>query len=97
MQIAIWTKNADKTTDKINALWPKPSYINLIEQSVHTPGSTDEKVLAFMIQLFSMLAIGLILAFIFSFYFSANTIIYASLRKKVDDNAIDDIYTQTKE
>jgi hypothetical protein len=37
--------------------------------------------------------IGLIVSFIMSFYFSANTIIYALMRNRVDNTALDDIYT----
>jgi hypothetical protein len=37
--------------------------------------------------------VGLLVSFVISFYFSANTIIYALMRNKVDNTALDDIYT----
>jgi hypothetical protein len=34
----------------------------------------------------------LVVSFIISFYFSANTIIYSLMRNRVDNTALDDIY-----
>jgi hypothetical protein len=42
----------------------------------------------------SLLAVvGLVVSFVISFYFSANTIIYAVLRNRVDNTPLDDIFS----
>ncbi|MHC4105464.1 MAG: hypothetical protein ACYSR9_11020, partial [Planctomycetota bacterium] len=43
--------------------------------------------------LFVLAVLGLVVSFIISFYFSANTIIYSLMRYKVDNTALEDMYT----
>jgi hypothetical protein len=50
-------------------------------------------VAAVLVYLSSLVVVALVGAFVISFYFSANTIIYSLMRSKVDNTAIDDIYT----
>ena len=40
-----------------------------------------------------LVVIGLLVAFVISFYFSANTIIYSLIRKKVDGIELGEVYT----
>ena len=44
-----------------------------------------------------LIVIGLLVSLITSYYFSASTVIYALMRNKVDNTAIDDIYIYREE
>jgi hypothetical protein len=82
-----------KDVDKLIAIWPKPTFMKLINyEDVVTPNWT-EAVGAFLIYMFLLAIVGLVVSFIISFYFSANTIIYSLMRYKVDDTALEDMYT----
>ena len=52
-----------------------------------------ESVGAFLVYLFLLAVLGLVVSFVISFYFSANTIIYSLMRYKVDNTALEDMYT----
>ena len=66
--------------------------MNLQGSSALATTNWSESLAAFLVYLVTLLVIGLLVAFITSFYFSANTIIYSLMRNKVDDTALDDIY-----
>jgi uncharacterized membrane protein YgaE (UPF0421/DUF939 family) len=52
---------------------------------------------AFLVSIFLLVIVGLLASFIISFYFSTNTIIYSLMRNKVDNTALEDIYTHFDE
>ena len=76
---------------KLTAIWQKPSFGSL-RGSLVLPGGT-ESVAAILVYLCLLAVVGLVVSFIISFYFSANTIIYSLMRNRVDNTALDDIYT----
>jgi len=76
---------------KLTAIWQKPDFGSLRGLLV-LPGGT-ESVAAFLVYLCLLAVVGLIVAFIINFYFSANTIIYSLMRNRVDNTALEDIYT----
>ncbi|MBA7477675.1 hypothetical protein ES707_13089 [subsurface metagenome] len=76
---------------KLTAIWQKPDFGSLYGLLV-LPGGT-ESVAAFLVYLCLLAVVGLIVSFIISFYFSANTIIYSLMRNRVDNTALEDIYT----
>ena len=80
-------KNGDS---KFEAIWPKPLFTNLSATSFEATSGTG-LVAAWIIHLLILIILGLIVAFIISFYFSANSIIYALMRKKVDNAPLDEI------
>ncbi len=89
----IWTKTADGI-NKLNAVWPKPTLMDLANSaSLTAPSGWTQVVAAFIISLAVLVIIGLLVSFVISFYFSANTIIYALMRNKVDKTPFDDVYT----
>ena len=60
------------------------------------PGATASwsvSAAAFLVHLWILAVIGLMVAFVISFYYSACTIIYALLRHRVDKIAIEEVYT----
>jgi hypothetical protein len=80
-----------KGEQKFEAIWPQPYFQNLSRVAFDATSNGTEWFAAIVIHLFVLIILGLIVAFIMSFYFSANTIIYALLRKKVDNTPIDEI------
>jgi hypothetical protein len=88
----VWVDNSSKQVNKLTAIWPKPEFIKLLGSSGPATTNWSESLSAFLIYLFLLVVIGLVVSFIISFYFSANTIIYSLMRKKVDNTALDDIY-----
>ena len=80
-----------KGEQKFESIWPQPSFENLSGPAFDATSGGTEWVAAFIIHIFVLAILALIVAFIVSFYFSANTIIYALLRNKVDNTPIDEI------
>jgi hypothetical protein len=77
---------------KLTAIWQQPSFRSLCGSLV-LPGGT-ESVAAFLVYLCLLVVVGLVVSFVISFYFSANTIIYSLMRNRVDNTALEDIYTE---
>jgi len=80
---------------KLTAIWQKPSFGNLRGLLV-LPGGT-ESVAAFLVYLCLLAVTGLIVSFIINFYFSANTIIYSLMRNRVDNTALEEVYTHSED
>lgn len=97
MQFVIWTTNSDGDVNRLDAIWPKPTFINFYDPTTINPATMPEKIGAAFIYFFILIVIGIVVSFIISFYFSANTIIYSLLRKKVDNTAIDNVYSYHNE
>ena len=87
LQLGLWGDN------KLTAIWPMPEFMNLLGSSGSGGTNSTESVAAFLVYLFLLVVVGLVVAFIISFYFSANTIIYSLMRHNVDNTPLDDIYT----
>jgi hypothetical protein len=82
---------------KLERIWSRPAFLNLLGPDQVVAVSLPQDIAGWIVYLLVLLVIGLVVAFIVSFYFSANTIIYALLRNRVDDTAIEDVYTQLEE
>lgn len=78
---------------KFAAIWPEPKLTKLINYQDVVTSNWAESLGAFLIYLFLLAVVGLVVSFIISFYFSANTIIYSLMRYKVDNTALEDMYT----
>ncbi len=78
---------------KLTAIWPKPEFMKLISYKDVVTNNWTESIGAFLIYLFILAVGGLVVSFIISFYFSANTIIYSLMRYKVDNTTLEDMYT----
>ncbi len=88
LQLGVWDGNR-----KLMAIWPTPKFMHLIGKPDWQQLLWSEKLAAFLVYLSLLAVVGLAVSFIISFYFSANTIIYSLMRNKVDNTAIEDIYT----
>ena len=97
LQIGIWTDSSTKGVDKLTAIWPKPEFMNLLGSPDPVPTTWAELLAARLAYLFVLMVVGLIVSFIISFYFSANTVIYSLMRNRVDKTALNDVCTHFDE
>lgn len=95
LELGIWVEIGE--INKLTAIWPKPIFTKLIDYSEIATTNWTESVAAFLVYLFLLAVLGLVVSFIISFYFSANTIIYSLMRYKVDNTALEDMYTYFEE
>ncbi len=97
LRLGLWVKNGSHEINKLEAIWPEPEFMRLLDPSALAATNWTETTAAFLVYLFLLVFIGLVVSFIINFYFSANTIIYSLLRNKVDNTALEDIYTPSDE
>lgn len=90
LKFGLFTKNSEKMT----RIWPDPTFLNFMGGPAN-PANFCEKISAYFIHFCVLAVIGLLASFIISFFFSANTIIYALIRNKTDNVALDNVYTPT--
>ncbi len=96
LQLGVWVENSEQV-NKLRAIWPEPHFVDLYNSSGLSAANWSQSVAVFLVYLFSLAVIGLVVSFIISFYFSANTIIYSLMRKRVDSTALEDIFSPVKE
>jgi len=79
---------------RLDSIWPMPIFGNF--RSPTTPFGMEywDAAGAFLIGIWLLLVVGLIAAFLVSFYFSGSTIIYYLLRRQVDATDIEDVYLE---
>ncbi|MBW8042353.1 MAG: hypothetical protein FVQ85_20480 [Planctomycetes bacterium] len=82
---------------KLATIWPAPTFMNLVDSPDLAAANLSVKIAAFIVYLFLLAVVVLVVSFIISFYFSANTIIYSLMRKKVDNTALEDVYSPFEE
>lgn len=97
LQIGLWTHSGDTQLSKLTAIWPGPEFMRFLDHKKQIPANSTEQVAAFLVYLFVLVVIGLVVSFIISFYFSANTIIYSLMRTRVDGTAREDVYMPYEE
>jgi hypothetical protein len=95
--LGLWSKDASGQVNKLQTIWPEPSFLSFADPSAITTHGWNESLAAFIIWLFVLVVTGLVIAFVINFYFSANTVIYALLRYRVDNTPMEDIYTPADE
>jgi len=84
--------------DKLEAIWARgPSFSDLPGSLSSAAGSWPESVASFLVYISVLAVVGLVASFLVSFYFSANTIIYSLMRNKIDNTALEDVYTYSNE
>lgn len=97
LQIGIWVNNHSNKVNKLAAIWPEPSFMDLHGSPPLATLNWSESLATFLVYLVLLVVVGLLVSFVISFYFSANTIIYALMRNRVDNTALQDIYTPAAE
>ncbi len=83
--------NQSEAPGKLARIWARPDFFNLVGQNAGPDGFT-ESAAAFIIYITVLLVVGLVVAFVISFYFCSSTIIYALMRRKVDDIDMSRVY-----
>jgi hypothetical protein len=76
------------------AMWPPPDLFALTYPIAYEGLKWSESIAATLIAFWVYLVIGILGAFIISFYFSANTVIYYLMRREVDATELDDVYIE---
>ena len=84
--------NQPEVPGKLARIWAKPDFFNLVGQNADPAGPT-ESIAAFIIYITVLLVVGLVVAFVISFYFCSSTIVYALMRRKVDNIDMSRVYT----
>ncbi len=79
---------------KLDVMWPMPSWSVLQKPVDWINLNWSESFGAFIIWILVALVVGLLLAFVISFFFSANTVIYYLLRKSVDGIDLEDVFVE---
>jgi hypothetical protein len=83
--------------EKLYALWPEPTFAAFLGSAGVLPEAGSLWLGALLIRFWVLFVIGLLAAFLISFYFSANTIIYALMRRGVDGTPLEEVYTNPSE
>lgn len=96
LSLGLRVNNAEQI-NKLAALWPKPEFMNLAGSTVHSAAGWSQSAAAFLIHLSVLVVIGLLVSFVISFYFTANTIIYSLMRSQVDGTSVNDIYRSAED
>jgi len=84
-------------SDKLARIWARPEFLNLSGSGAAAPLNWTESVAALLVYLVVLTVIGLLVSFVISFFFSANTIIYSLMRSSVDNTAHEEIYMPSEE
>lgn len=79
--------------EKLHAIWPEPTFADFLGPAGVAPDTWYGWLAALLIRLWVLGIIGLIVSFVISFYFSANTIIYALMRHHVDATPVEEVHT----
>ncbi len=77
--------------EKIERIWIRPGFMDILNKS-SAAANWSESVASTVIFIFLLMIVGLLLAYIISYVFSASTIIYALMRKKVDQVEFDQVF-----
>jgi len=77
---------------KLDAIWAAPTFSELQPSINWMSLGATESLGAFFIWIWVALVVGLLIAFLANFYFSATTAIYYLLRHKVDETDMEDVY-----
>jgi len=69
--------------EKLHRIWAKPTFFHLL-QGPMKPANWSEKAASCLISFSLLFIVGLVTALVVSYFFSAITVLYALMRKKVD-------------
>jgi hypothetical protein len=92
LQVSFLAQNA-----KLVALWSGPTFDNFFGAAPAAPERWSMVLAAWLVRFWISFVVGLLISFVISFYFSANSVIYALLRHRVDGTALDEVYVRAEE
>ncbi len=94
MELAVFTNNRAGNAGKLDAIWPEPSFMNLLGKTGLVETNFSEGASGFVIRLVLLLISGVVISFAVSYYFSASTVIYSLMRKQIDNTDIHEVYLE---
>jgi len=92
LQVGFMQHNA-----KLHVIWREPTFDDFLGVSTAAPRDWSTGIAAFLVYFWVLIVVGLVVSFVISFYFSASTILYALLRKRVDLIPLEDVCTYPEE
>ncbi len=92
LQAGFWHHN-----EKLRALWSGPTFGDFLGTTATAPDTWSMWLGALLVRIWVLAALGLVVSFLISFYFSANTIIYALMRHRVDKTPLEEVYVPSAE
>ncbi|HAL45410.1 MAG: hypothetical protein A2Y12_14245 [Planctomycetes bacterium GWF2_42_9] len=96
LNIGLWVQSQKGMgLEKIDAIWPEPEFFNFFGSMSGFALPFTQKISTAVIHFEILIISGLVMAFAFSFYFSAITVIYSLLRKKVDNTSLNSVFIET--
>ena len=95
----IWTggEKLSDSADKLDVMWTSPTFDVLHAPMSSAAMSTSEQFGANLITVWVYLVIGLVAAFLITYFISSTTVIYYLLRRKVDATDLDDVFIEEAE
>ena len=87
--------NIDGT--KLDVIWPLPTFGNFRPPVPPFGAEQWDSAGTFLIGIWLLIVVGLMVAFLISFFYSGSTVIYYLLRREVDATDIEDVYLQEEE
>ena len=98
LEFGLWADaSAGDKLNKVETLWPRPHFFHLLGSKIDISRNLTESISAFIIHIGVLIEAGLVAAFVISYAFSAWTIIYALLRKKIDNKPLEEIYVKIEQ
>lgn len=94
--VATFTWGGGEAADKLTRMWAEPTWANLWPEA-GADMLRAEPFGAVIISIFVWIAIGLMVSYLFSFFFTSQTIIYFLLRRIVDATDIEEVYMEEGE
>ena len=94
VSIGILANGNSGVVNKFISMWPAPEYANLHGGFDWGAASGAQAFGAWVIGFWVYVLVGFVAAFLVSFFFSANTMIYCLLRHKVDSTDMEDVYVE---
>lgn len=91
-----WFLQLGLSDAKFLTLWPTRDAAGL-ERMATAPDTWSLCIGTFLVRLWTLGIAGLTVAFLISFYFTANTIIYALMRRHVDGTELEEVYEACEE
>lgn len=83
--------------EKLLGLWSGPAFGDFFGPAPAAPQTWSMWLGSGLVRFWILVVVGLMGAFVISFYFSVNTIIYAVLRNRVDKTPLEEVYVSVDE
>jgi hypothetical protein len=83
--------------EKLLEIWSGPAFDNFFGPAPAAPHTWSMWLSVGLVRFWIMVVVGLLGAFVISFCFSANTIIYAVMRNRVDKTPLEEVYVSLDE